>query len=180
MIPATILAASFAVAWGCVLFLVPRQVESIFRHRLWQIRDETQDYVFDRRLPDVPVVRNLIDTMEVLIQHSEQINMATYLAFHIVHRTKDVHRPSSFDVSGLSTEQAEIIDRTLDEFYRSVIFKAIAGSRAGALLLPIWLLRYKRQSKPFAEPSKEYRRLQNLHNTLKSRREPTNLLASVG
>ena len=183
MTPAVLLAVSFTVAWSFALVLVPCQVESLFRHRLWRLRDELQDRVFDEQLPDVPVVRELIDLLEALISHSKQINMADYLAFRISDRMQNKGNDDVpvFDLSELSQEQRDIFTRILHESYRSIFFKVIAGSRVGAFLLPLWLVRYRSESEPLAEPQTEFRRLHKVHYTLKAG-QPSGevLITSVG
>jgi len=179
MFPAITLAVSLVVAWIYTIVLVPRQVESLFRHRLWRIRDELQDHIFDERLPDVPVVRDLIDALERVIQHSNRITMANYLAFCIVRPLSPENVPP-YDLSGLSKPQQAIVKTILDESYRSMKFKVVAGSTVGAFLLPIWLIRYRSQSKSFAEPQTEFRRLQKVAYTLKASQRPRDLIASVG
>jgi hypothetical protein len=180
MNPVIILAGSFVIVWVCTLLLVPRQVESLFRHRLWRIRDELQDHVFDGKVPDALVVENMIETMECFIQHSDQLKMPAYLAFRLAYQKDYAGAPPMFDLSGLSAKQFELLTEILDEAYRSVAFKIVAGSRAGAFFLPIWLLYFKRGAKPLAEPHKESRRLDRIHHTIKGNREAGELLTSVG
>jgi hypothetical protein len=177
MTPVIVLLGSFVVAWGFALILVPRQVESLFRHRLWRIRDELQDHIFDQRLPEISVVEDTIEAVEEFIQHARQIRMATFISVHLTHKAN--HAPLS-DLSELSTLQREIFDEVLNEFYRSTVFKIVAGSPIGVFFLPVWLLIFRRSAKPLAEVHQEYRRLNRVPNALKSNRDRRELATSVG
>ncbi len=71
---------SFTVLWGCATFLVPSHVNSLFRYKLWKLRDDLEDHVFYGRLPRSTVVRELLTVIEELIRCSDDLKLSDYLA----------------------------------------------------------------------------------------------------
>jgi hypothetical protein len=182
---AAIIIASFSLSWACALIMVPRYVCSLFRYRLWRVRDHLQDCIWDGKLPELPVVTDLLEIIEVMIQHSEGVCLSRYLAFRMaggIGRT-----PVPFDLSGLSSEERERFINILATLYYYVMFKAIAGSSVGAFFLPLLMAWFKWRkalvARPLAEPQTEFRRVQEFRVSVANRgsgaaREP--LAASVG
>src|SRR5438128_10499662 len=119
MAPAIILAATFSIGWIYVWVFVPRQVESMFRYRLWRLRDELQDRIFDETVSDVAGAEGVVAVLEAVIQHSDQINLARYLSFKIPRRTPTGAATPFFELSHLSPEERTIISNILDEFDHS-------------------------------------------------------------
>jgi hypothetical protein len=176
---------SFAALWGAALFVVPSHVRSLFRYRLWRLRDYLQDCIFDERLPDVPVVNDLLEGIEGMIEYADHVSLSTFLAFELAggHSLGD----ADLDLSRLSDKQQELFGRILRTLFDHMMFKAIAGSPAGAFFLPVLLLLLKLRNKfwarPLVEPEAEFRHVRDFRVSVLARRgKPTRdeLVASVG
>ncbi len=174
-----ILVASSTVVWGSAVFIVPQHVNSLFRYRLWRLRDDLQDYIFDGQLPDSPAVRELQEGIEALIQHSETITLSAFLAHYLAVPKADT--PTG-GLSSLPFTQQRLIFPLLAELLDSIDFKKMAGSPGGALFLPFWLIWFHYHKRPSPiEPEKGFRQLRELRDTLgTTSRDKRDLIASVG
>jgi hypothetical protein len=145
----------FSALWLCVLFLVPQLVDSLFRYRLWKVRDDLQGYILDHELPESPEVRQLFELVEDMIRLSDLVTLSRFFAYQITRKSYKP-RATGFDFSQLKDKQRTLIEQFLEEMYLSVQFKAFAGSPFGAFLLPVWLFVYRsKKSIPESIPESE-------------------------
>lgn len=184
---AAVLALSFCALWACALFMVPDHVLSLFRYRLWRLRDHLQDCILDERLPDLPVVNDLLDTVESMIEHADRVTLSSFLAYGLAGgHGLDEAGDGSFDLRGLSNEQRELLNRILSNLFDHMTFKTIAGSPIGAFFLPILLLLLKLRTrfwaKPLIEPQAEFRRVRDFRASVATRGKParSSLVATAG
>lgn len=176
---AVVLLLCFASLWVCVLYLVPQLVDSLFRYRLWKVRDDLQGYLFDEKLPESPAVNELLEMVEDTIRRSSSIAISKFIIFRSLWKSKESNA-KSFDFSDLPEEQRDLINALMHELYLSITFKEMAGSPVGAFFLPFWLIYYKNRSSGLA-PQPELRNLRQLKYTLRNdKSEPKDLVATVG
>lgn len=133
---------SFALLWTGALFIVPAHVNSLFRYRLWNLRDDLFDLITDDKISQSPIVLDLLDAIETFIHFSEQFNLTTFLAGRLSGlyfiRTKSSHlNTESLDMIGPSEQ--EVIVPVLDNLYSAVVTKLLMGSPFG---WPLFLLQY--------------------------------------
>lgn len=172
-----------AIVWGLAVFVVPQHVNSLFRYRLWRLRDDLEDHILDGRLPECPGVRDLLETLEAMIEHPEELTLSSIFAHRIFRKElRAAARDSVPDLSDLSAEQKSLYADVLHESYESVLFKAIAASPAGAVTFPLWLLWFSCfRPRSSAASQRELRRFREFHMTLeKHDRSSKDLVASVG
>lgn len=72
-IPIVIISCSVFVCWALLLFAIPQQLLSIFRYKLWRIRDNTVDAVFAGDIADTEVVRLFIASIEWTILNASAV-----------------------------------------------------------------------------------------------------------
>jgi hypothetical protein len=91
-------------------------------------------------------------------------------------------KQSLAELSGLSSTQRSLVKDILFEAYESALFKAIAGSPAGALTFPFWLWWFNHFKEKLTDVSeKELRRFSEIRTRLRTA-EPNAkaLIASAG
>ena len=178
------LLAGSTIVWGLAVFIVPQHVNSLFRYRLWKLRDNLQDHILEDRLPESPAVRDLMEGLEAMIQHSDQLTFSRFLVHRIFRKQlRAAMKDSSLDLCDLSDSQKALFIYAVHESYESALFKAIAGSPLGALTFPFWLFWFNHftAGRPSTKPQRELRRLREFRVTLrKDGRDTEELLASVG
>jgi hypothetical protein len=179
---AVVLIVCFASLWLCALYLVPQLVDSLFRYRLWKVRDHLYDYILDRRLPDSSAVNEFLEMVEETIRRSASVTLSSMVSFRLFWKPSPKETSTEpFDFSRLSTEQQDLVNALMYEFYLSFCFKMVAGSPVGAFFLPICLIYYKNRYSGTAHWNEEFKQLGQLRYTLRNdRREPKDLVASVG
>lgn len=135
-------------------------------------------------MPDSPAVRDLMEGLEAMIQHSDQLTFSGFLVHRIFHKQlRAAMKDSSSDLCDLSDTQKGFFIDAIHESYESALFKAIAGSPLGALTFPFWLLWFNHfaTGRHSTKPQRELRRLREFRVTLKKNgRDTEELLASVG
>jgi len=184
---AVVFILSFCALWACAIFMVPDHVLSLFRYRLWRLRDHLQDCILDERLPELPVVNDLFDTVESMIEHADRVTLSSFVAFGLAGgRGSDEAGEEPFDLCGLSDEQRELFNRILSNLFDHMAFKTIAGSPVGGFFLPILLpllrLRTKYWAKPLIEPQAEFRHVRDFRASVATQGKPTRdtLVATAG
>ena len=179
---AIVLAVTSLLTWAVTIVLVPQNATSIFRYSLWKLRDELRDDMFDQRLPDAPVVRDMVDILESMILRPENLQLSGFVVLRFLRKRirSNMGTPAA-SLAGLSEPEQERFIRVLHEAYRSLRFKTIAGSPFGAFLFPFLLVYFNYFEADPRNENREFRRLREIGATVGSTGGKTReLLASVG
>jgi hypothetical protein len=123
-------------AWLAIFLVVPSCMQSMFRHRLWRLRDNVVDQIRGERLVDAEPFRKLVREIECAILAAREVSpfRITLLRF----ASRDLLRDAKFDY--FDPADVDVSDRVLAEgylnelraaFYRQMLF----GSPSGWLLL---------------------------------------------
>src|SRR5687767_9748432 len=80
-----IAAVVFALyVWAGVFFFIPWCMTSIFRYRLWAIRDDLFDELIKRRPRDPALHIDLLERMESYIRHAPEVTFAKLLTHGVL------------------------------------------------------------------------------------------------
>ena len=71
--------ASVLISWLFLLYFVPRNMLSLFRYRLWRLRDAIRDDIHSGDLPDSKVTHLLVQVVESAIAVAPILTMLRYL-----------------------------------------------------------------------------------------------------
>ncbi len=123
--------------WAIFVIQVPRTLRSLFRYRLWAIRDAVVDDVLRGSLPKSPLVRDDIRQIESIIANSEAV---TFLQFLFLPRlpkkyveARKALRAEEF--KKLTEKQQGVLSGYTDALRSSVLKHLFFGSFAGCTVL---------------------------------------------
>ncbi|MHC4696996.1 MAG: hypothetical protein ACYTFA_09655 [Planctomycetota bacterium] len=125
------------VLWAIFVIQVPRTLRSLFRYRLWAIRDAVVDDVLRGDLPKSPLVDDDIRQIECIIANSEAV---TFLQFLVLPRPpkKYVEARNAFrteEFKKLTEKQQAVVRGYTDALQWAVLRHLLFGSFAGWTVL---------------------------------------------
>jgi hypothetical protein len=124
--------------WASFFTGVSRDGVSIFRYRLWSIRDRMMDDVLSGALPQNRAVRDVLGLVEGTIRHAGYFSVfrwwflphppASYIA--------ESERALEAVRAGMNDEQRKLLDAYRDEANKCMATHLVLGSVLGWLLIP--------------------------------------------
>ncbi len=118
-------------AWACLFIVIPSALRSLFRHRLWRLRDEVMDQAMREELPLEDSLR-LADRVEAVIHHARDVSPLGILLFSIAAIGIDVPKREPLSPE-LRPYEMRLIGLMTDHLF--------TGTPFGWVLSPIlWLL----------------------------------------
>jgi hypothetical protein len=115
---------SFVSLWGCAIFLVPSHVNSLFRYKLWNLRDQFQDHIYYERLPRSAMVTELLNLFETMIRCSDDLKLSDFLAFRMARGARNTQSRNTQYNSILSSEAIAQLPKEQRELLLSFISRA--------------------------------------------------------
>lgn len=125
--------------WWGLFVLVPRQLRSVFRHRLWALRDEAADAMRAGRLPRVELTVWFIECLQGTIRHSKHWTLFRWLLWPVPspREKKRLHEFIERGRAALTDEQATLL-RNYEARYKSILAKQLLfGSGSGWIVIAL-------------------------------------------
>lgn len=147
---------------AAILIVIPATLRSLFRYKLWRIRDAAMDDVLSDRLPDVPVVQAFINGIEGVLASPGHMTMLRWLAFSPPESTRRAARRIFHQgLQSLTPEQQDLLADYLNSFVRAVTKHLLIGAPSGwiasVLIFPAFIYRaVSRFVSQHAEPLRAY------------------------
>jgi hypothetical protein len=121
-----------AIGWFGLFFITPWSIQSILRHKYWQLRDEVMDDVIAGRLPDNKYVNEFISSVERSISATGHTTALQLLLTHFSlyeQKSSKAAQCESFDnLSSETQQQMEYYyQRYLGLFAESVFHTSPSG-----------------------------------------------------
>lgn len=141
---AFILAVAGAIAaWASIVWLIPAQLRSMFRYRVWRLRDEFVDAVLDGRLQWGPSVDDLLERMEFTIRAARELTLVRLLSVHFLVRDLRLQERKP-----AHTDEEILLEEYRFRLIQLVAMHVMAGSPSGwigsvllSLIAPFYLRR---------------------------------------
>lgn len=132
--------ASLLFAWVCLFHVVPSNLTSMFRFRIWCQRDELSAAIRAGEFSDVDQAERLLALMESFVRLAPQfsafrITLARFSALSI-----RAEQPKMFDISELPPEEQQRFRKRLEKFNDTVANHVLFETPSGWLVLAISLL----------------------------------------
>jgi hypothetical protein len=144
-VPATavvlILISTTLLAWVSLFKWVPACMRSLYRHALWQLRDNLVDDVLSGRLPYESGVRSQLRLIEAGITHAHECTVGRILiTYWWMLRAKASVDVASLrvDVEGLTEEQALHL-RSYEDRFRSCTFRYLFLNSPAGWFAFLWV-----------------------------------------
>ncbi|MFI4990897.1 MAG: hypothetical protein ACHQHO_08315 [Solirubrobacterales bacterium] len=129
-------------AWFGLIKIIPSCNLSIFRYRLWRLRDRLADEVLDGSFQDGTQPQALVRFIEGVIELAPEIGALKLLAMRW--SCRHVQVPELFNVEALDPRDKVVVEQRLDELraitIRHVLFGAPSGWVLTGVLVPVALL----------------------------------------
>lgn len=111
-----ILIPAMLFLWAGILFIVPSYMRSLFRYRLWEIRDRAVDDLRAGRLADCYTVREFISMVEFAIRYANRMTLLEVIV------TPPLPRPwAEARENGRRADLAEMSDDSRFRFERCAV-----------------------------------------------------------
>jgi hypothetical protein len=132
------------LAWGAIFYVVPSVARSIFRYRLWRLRDEIVDSLADDRFEDRVQPERLMHDVEKTIRYAKEFSLWRLLLLRWL--TKGRALPPEAQREMFDLKRAPIVDQELLatyelEYHASIARHVFFGTPLGwvciAFLFPI-------------------------------------------
>lgn len=129
--------ASFCSLWLCVLWIVPARLTSLYRYRLWLLRDDVVDDVLSGRLSPSDTICDFVDAIENAVQQARSMTLLKWLLTplpppeYLASRMGAMER----DMNRLDEEAKARFKRHLGRFQDVVMWYLLSTSLVGWLLI---------------------------------------------
>jgi hypothetical protein len=124
--------AGAVFGWLGLVFFVPSNLRSLFRYRLWRLRDQMVDQVILGKLPPIPFVENYIRMIEVVIMRTSQITLLHWAwaptSSSAVERFESDLREAE---RILSDDQKRLLEQSRGQFQGIIVHRLLFGSVSG-------------------------------------------------
>jgi hypothetical protein len=130
-------------AWYGVFFIYPSCTRSLFRYKLWKIRDDLVNATFDGRLPRSSFTLDLVETMEGSIRSSGHYNLVTFaLAARSVDPELAKRRQAWLEreLGALADEQRDFLLQLRRRYHAAIAVHLLTGTAFALVLLPVFLV----------------------------------------
>jgi hypothetical protein len=124
--------------WAAVIFFIPSCTASLFRYRVWELRDAIVDDVFDDRLPEDPAVWDVVDRFEAMIVIARHLSMGKLFAFKRALRDAQPEPPLSR--AALTVDQRKRLSDYEHDLQRALALYLTLGTPTGWALTPVLVL----------------------------------------
>ena len=134
------------LAWALFLIELPKQFRSVFRFKLWAIRDKIVDDVMAKRLPNCRAVQRELAIVRLLLINPEWfglLRLPLFLLFKPDPRLLDAaKRIEDAEIQELTQEQRELFAERHKEIVSVLGWRATVGTLSGVvvLLVPLCVL----------------------------------------
>ncbi len=119
----------------CVAKVVPSCNMSIFRYRLWGLRDRLVDQIRDGAFDDDERAREVLEFVEVAITAAPDIGAVKLLFARWSCRGVPVSAP--FRLDGLSANDKSLLGQYLNEFHHYLVRHILLGNPSGWVLTAV-------------------------------------------
>ncbi len=127
--------------WACLVLILPRSLRSLFRYRLWVLRDELVDDVIAKRIPLTDAVRDVLSTMEALIRDSKNVTLGRWLLLprKSMQVASEYHKGVEAAFSAMTREEQERVSYFRQSVARAVAMRLLIGSPLGWLFSVVFV-----------------------------------------
>jgi hypothetical protein len=144
------LAANAALAYASLTYIVPSCARSRFRYRLWALRDQVMDEIYDGRFEKTDQARKLVAAIELVIRGADQLSLLRVWFANLVVDERDLPEHLRFELDRLSASDRDRLQRHLRALHWLIIKHVFVGSVSGWIYLlatrPLHFLRLVRRA----------------------------------
>lgn len=122
--------ATVVALWGCVFFALPAVARAKFIARLSELRDDADDAVIEKRLPDSEPVHLFMQKIDTFLAEPQMVSLSSMLAVHFTYeqqRGRLKLRPISY--AGLTPAQRKLMHQLDDHLVAAMAEHIKFGSR---------------------------------------------------
>jgi hypothetical protein len=129
---------------AAVVVLIPAAIRSVFRYRLWRIRDAIVEDQMSGVLTDAPLVNALIEGVERVIRNSAKVTILEWEMKHRLPERRALASERFFErgLKQLTSEQQHRILGHLEEFDGAIERQLFLGSPFGWIAFAVYGLVY--------------------------------------
>jgi hypothetical protein len=139
-----ILGVSVVAVWAWARIQVSAAIASLFRYKLWSLRDRIYDAIHDERLARLEAADRLLDACENMIRVANDVKMGSWLVRPKLPETVTTEIVSTRKQyeKYASKEQAELLKAFDTELQRAVFTHLVFGSPTGWLIFFVFTAKF--------------------------------------
>ncbi len=128
-----IISVGTTINWLMLVFVVPRNLLSVFRYQLWALRDDLLTDIYEKRLPAVPGVWRLFHAIEGTIAQAPSITFWRFLFVPKPSAEKRAELSAVMDAAfaQMHEEQKKLFVDRIDTFRMICVLHLVTGSPSG-------------------------------------------------
>ena len=138
-----LLAGAAIAIWGAFTYLIPSWLCSMFRYRLWQLRDSLQDDIISGRLPNQDFVHEFVAIIEAAIRMAPKLTLLRIIFTPTNNEMSDVWNKKIRSTS-IPAFQKEALRKYRWQFAEIIFMRVLVGSFSGwfvlLLLSPVFII----------------------------------------
>jgi AcrR family transcriptional regulator len=127
------------LAWACLFRIVPSCCTSLFRYRLWALRDDVVDEIYAGRYDDPSGARRFVEFLETAIEAASELSALKLTLVHWSARGLTLHQASSLEellgFAAMSQGDQDVVRPHVDRFQRATVRHALLGAPSGWMML---------------------------------------------
>lgn len=134
-----IMVGIFSVAIFTACVSIPRDLRSLYRYKMWKLRDDVFDDIASGRLSDNQVSNELLVGIEMAVQAAPWMTLLNWLSFPKV-PDDESHRRIEFLVlakNAMSSDERELFEKRQKEFHKIFVRHLVCGSLSGWFVIAI-------------------------------------------
>jgi hypothetical protein len=118
-------------AWAALFRVIPTCASSLFRYRLWRLRDQLVDDIRNEEFRDNAQPMELVCMIEAVIAGAQDLTAFKAWAAHATSRGLAI--PDSLRLPHAHPRDKDRLEKVLNELYAAMLSKALLGTPSGWL-----------------------------------------------
>lgn len=120
------------LVWAGVIFLLPRTLRSLYRYRLWNIRDSVIDDILRNRISHSPIADDVVGMVEFAIESSRSLTCLKVILYEVPEHVQKGHAKFFRDeMDKLPKEEQAILWEYVHRFHVAIVRQMMFGSISG-------------------------------------------------
>lgn len=120
--------------WFCLIWVIPNSLLSLFRYRLWRMRDGLYDEIRAGKFHGTKQAYVLVEDMECFIERAKELSPLNIALILLSHRRLEVPKGEIIDMSGMDARDKRRLTKHLENFQIAIIKHVFYETPSGWIL----------------------------------------------
>lgn len=130
-------------AWAALIHAIPATFLSLYRYKLWDIRDSIASDLRLNKLPETRVTRDLLESTEDLLLDAEEVSFLNVITWGLFSEIASLEEHElQAEIDALSGDMRKRYETYEDRIARATALRLLIGTPSGwigVVTIPLWL-----------------------------------------